>query len=63
MMNQMKKNKHTYYRPLCAMIASIPSTSSSSSSSVLTSPISAILNGSITITTDSIVNSDDEEGR
>lgn len=62
MMNQMKKNKHTYYRPLCAMIASIPSTSSSSSS-VLTSPISAILNGSITITTDSIVNSDDEEGR
>jgi len=60
MMSQMKKNKHTYYRPLCALVGSIPQASPSSS---VTSSISAILNGSLTISVDSIVNSDDEEGR
>jgi len=60
MINQMKKNRHTNFRPLSALVSSIPS---SSSASTLTSPISAILNCSISISVDSIVNSDDEEGR
>ena len=59
MMNQMKRNRHTSFRPLTAIVFSVPS---STSSSKLISPISGLLNCS-SITIDSIVNSDDEEGR
>lgn len=59
MMNHMKKNCHTNYRPLCALVPSISSSSTSSPSPIIS--IASI--GSITISIDSIVNSDDEEGR
>ena len=59
MLNQMKKNRHTNFRPLSALVFSIPQ---SPTSSTLTSPLSSILNCS-SISVDSIVNSDDEEGR
>jgi len=57
-MNQIKRNKSISFRPLCAIVSSI----SASSSSSIKSPMS-ILNCSVTIGVDSIINNDDEEGR